>query len=126
MGFFGCGFSGFFAVGDNIGAREGRRSSRLLVCDKAFAVHKAGRAALPRVLVAELVSNVLDKRSLVVNRQDGVGGNIDPVFCECELVSRLGRYACICPRQEYLPRSKVKGSLATKTTSAPRSLRDIW
>lgn len=122
------GLSGTVGHHDCIRAWKSRRGGSLFVCNKALAMHEASRTALPWILVAELISDALDKCSLVVNRQDGIGGNIDPVLCvyilaSCVHSADIHSFASI---RSGLPRSKVKGSLATKTTSAPRSLRDIW
>lgn len=74
-----------------------------------------------RVPIIVLVEDGMYEDSLVVDREDGVCWDVDPVFCQYVSGDIAAKLRSVC-----LPRSNVRGSLATKTTSAPMSLRAIW
>ena len=58
-----------------------QRRGRLFVRGETFALHEAGRTTMPGVFMMELVYYWLNESGLVMDGQNGVGGNVDPVFC---------------------------------------------
>lgn len=95
--------------------------ARLFVRGEALGLDEGAGTDMMRVPLVEFVDNWVNHDSLLVDCQHGVRRHINPVLC-VELASRLPLPITFL----YEPRSNVKGSLATRTMSAPLSLRSIW
>lgn len=78
-------------------------------------------------MIVVLVDDRVDHDCLFVYCNGAVCGDCDPIVCQ-DLVStpnKAPKYSMLMGGMEVLPLSKVKGSLATSTISAPLSLLSI-
>ena len=72
-----------------------------------------------RVGAVEVINYGMDHDSLLVDGDGGVGGDGDPVICLALMLFH------VYGKTKYTPRSKVNGSLATRTMSEPLSRRSM-
>lgn len=69
-------------VSDDDGrTRQCRSGGSLFIRGETLAMDIASGTAMPGVTVIESVLDVFNESTLIVDSEDGVGRNIDPVFC---------------------------------------------
>ena len=101
------------------------------VTHEAFAHRKAARSRMRGTVIVILVDDGMDHDRLFVYSDGAVRGHCDPVVWHdiCQFLQQQKRspihWTNVRQAWDFLPLSKVKGSLATSTMSAPLSLLSI-
>ena len=99
------------------------------VTHEAFAHRKAARSRIRGAVIVVLVYDGMNHHSLFVYSNDAIRGHCDPVVCTISVSiskpKKAPQYNGPMLGIGILPLSKVKGSLATRTISAPLSLLSI-
>lgn len=111
--------------------RRNRLRSPRIITHETFTHCKAARSRVRGAVVVVLVDDGVDHDCLLVYRNGAVGRHCDPIVCPASCVStptkepRIECTECRGRVHESSPLSKVKGSLATSTISAPLSRLSI-
>ena len=97
------------------------------IAHEALAHCEAARSRVRRAVIVVLVDDRVDHDCLFVDSDGAVCGYRDPIVCQhlCQYSERSATGRCVNVGCGYPPLSKVKGSLATSTISAPLSLLSI-